>query len=70
MTTGGNRLSDETTRLKQDFKEDFKEELETFDDDEDGDLSSKKLRRSWKDDNRRQDRQSKKQRQRNPEWND
>ena len=65
MTDGGRRNSDGTSRLKQDFKY----EVESSDD-YDEDSSAQKRRRPWKDDHRRLDRESKKQRQRNTEWND
>lgn len=66
MTTGGRRFVDETTRLKEEAKQD----LELSDDNDDDIRNAQKRRRPWKEDHRRQDRQSKKQRQRNPEWND
>ena len=65
MTDGGRRTSDDTSRLKQDFKY----EVESSDD-FDEEPTAQKRRRPWKEDHRRQDRESKKQRQRNTEWND
>ncbi len=53
----------------RDLNEVLKHEREGFED-SDEDFSSHKRRRPWKDDCRRQDRESKKQRQRNTEWED
>lgn len=53
----------------RDLNEAFKyERMDAEDGDED--FSSHKRRRPWKEDSRRQDRESKKQRQRNTEWED
>lgn len=65
MTAGGRRFADETAQLKEEAKRD----LETSDDTDEVSPAQKR-RRPWKEDHRRQDRLSKKQRQRNPEWND
>ncbi|MBX3176504.1 MAG: hypothetical protein KF886_04020 [Candidatus Hydrogenedentes bacterium] len=65
MRAEGRRSPDELARLKREALEDF-----DGNDDVTGDESSHKRRRAWKEESRRQDRQSKKQRQRNPEWND
>lgn len=65
MTAGGRRFPDEMARLKNEAKNDQDESFEYEDD-----QNTHKRRRPWKDEHRRQDRQSKKQRQRNPEWND
>ena len=53
----------------RDLNEAFKHERQGAESAEE-DFSSHKRRRPWKDDSRRQDRESKKQRQRNTEWED
>jgi hypothetical protein len=65
MTAGGRRFPDEMARLKNEAQYE-----QTDSDGNEDDSSPHKRRRPWKEEHRRQDRQSKKQRQRNPEWND
>lgn len=64
MTTDDRRFTKDPARLKQ---EALQEDNTDF---EGEDHNSQKRRRPWKEEGRRQDKQSKKQRLRNPEWND
>lgn len=65
MSTEDRRFPEEINREKQQIRHDF-----DASDMDDEDEPAQKRRRPWKEDHRRDDRQSKKQRQRNPEWND
>ena len=64
MTTRGRRSQNDPARLKEEAR--YDDELVEVDDE--SELSHKR-RRPWKEENRRSDRESKKQR-RTPEWND
>ena len=64
MTTRGRRSQNDPMRLKEEARLD-----ESFEAEDEGDDVSHKRRRPWKEESRRTDRESKKQR-RTPEWND